>query len=73
MPDFRFLQAEGTKVFEVVRPKRRDQYRCGKSDPIDAELAARAVLAGTATTQPKGADGKVEMRSVPCGLRAALR
>ena len=34
----RFLQAEGTKVFEVVRPKRREQYRCGKSDPIDAEL-----------------------------------
>ena len=34
----RFLQAEGTKVLEVVRPKRRDQYRCGKSDPIDAEL-----------------------------------
>ena len=34
----RFLQAEGTKVFEVVRPKRREQYRSGKSDPIDAEL-----------------------------------
>ena len=34
----RFLQeAEGTKVFEVVRLKRREQYRCGKSDPIDAE------------------------------------
>ena len=30
----RFLQAEGTKVLEVVRPKRRDQYRSGKSDPI---------------------------------------
>jgi transposase len=35
----RFLQAEGAKVLEVVRPKRRDQYRSGKSDPIDAELA----------------------------------
>jgi transposase len=69
----RFLQAEGAKVFEVVRPKRREQYRCGKSDPIDAELAARAVLAGTAIGQPKGADGKVEMRSVPCGLRVAVR
>ena len=34
----RFLQAEGTKVLEVVRPKRREQYRSGKSDPIDAEL-----------------------------------
>ena len=57
----RFLRAEGTRVFEVDRPRRRDQYRSGKSDPIDAELAARAVLAGTATAQPKGADGKVEM------------
>jgi len=57
----RFLQAEGTMVFEVVRPKRRDQYRSGKSDPIDAQLAARAVLAGTATGRPKDADGKVEM------------
>ena len=34
----RFLRSEGTRVFEVDRPKRRDQYRSGKSDPIDAEL-----------------------------------
>jgi transposase len=70
----RFLQAEGTKVLEVVRPKRREQYRCGKSDPIDAELAARAVLAGTATTQPKGADGKVEMiRTLRVTRRSAVK
>jgi transposase len=70
----RFLQAEGTKVFEVVRPKRREQYRSGKSDPIDAELAARAVLAGTATTQPKGADGKVEMiRTLRVTRRSAVK
>ena len=70
----RFLQAEGAKVFEVVRPKRRDQYRSGKSDPIDAELAARAVLAGTATTQPKGADGKVEMiRTLRVTRRSAVK
>jgi transposase len=59
---------------EVVRPKRRDQYRSGKSDPIDAELAARAVLAGTATTQPKGADGKVEMiRTLRVTRRSAVK
>lgn len=57
----RFLQAEGVEVFEVIRPRRRDQYRSGKSDPIDAEAAARAVLAGTATGAPKGGDGEVEM------------
>ena len=33
----RFLCAEGVEVFEVLRPKRRDQYRAGKSDPIDAK------------------------------------
>ncbi len=33
----------------------------GKSDSIDAEAAARSVLAGTATTIPKTADGLVEM------------
>ena len=70
----RFLQAEGTKVLEVVRPKRREQYRSGKSDPIDAELAARAVLAGTATAQPKGADGKVEMiRTLRVTRRCAVK
>ena len=34
----RFLRSEGTRVFEVDRPRRRDQYRSCKSDPIDAEL-----------------------------------
>jgi len=33
----------------------------GKSDPIDAESAARAVLAGTATGTPKHGDDRIEM------------
>ena len=33
----------------------------GKSDRIDAEAAARSVLAGQATATPKTADGAVEM------------
>jgi transposase len=70
----RFLRAEGIKVSEVTRPKRRDQYRSGKSDPIDAEAAARAVLAGTATGEPKGADGKVEMiRTLRITRRSAVK
>ena len=70
----RFLKAEGLQVFEVVRPKRRDQYRAGKSDPIDAEAAARAVLAGTAAGEPKGADGKVEMiRTLRIARRSAVK
>ncbi len=70
----RFLKAQGIRVFEVVRPKRRDQYCTGKSDSLDAEAAARAVLAGTATGEPKGADGKVEMiRTLRITRRSAVK
>jgi transposase len=70
----RFLKAQEIKVFEVIRPKRRDQYRTGKSDPIDAEAAARAVLAGTATGEPKDADGEVEMiRTLRTTRRCAVK
>lgn len=65
----RLLKAEGIPTREVIRPKRRDQYRSGKSDPIDAEAAARAVLAGTATAKPKDTDGQVRMIHA---LRAVL-
>jgi transposase len=58
----------------VIRPKRRDQYRSGKSDPIDAESAARSVLAGTAIGQPKDADGEVEMiRTLRITRRSAVK
>jgi transposase len=70
----RFLRAEGVEVFEVIRPKRRDQYRAEGSDPIDAEVAARALLAGTATGVSKGADGEVEMmRALRTTRRSALK
>ncbi|WP_232108070.1 IS110 family transposase [Streptomyces gossypiisoli] len=55
------LRRHGHKVIEVNRPDRRVRRRRGKSDPIDAENAARAVLAGTATATPKSAAGTVEM------------
>ena len=42
----RYLTAAGVAVAEVERPKLRHRRRNGKSDPIDAETAARAVLAG---------------------------
>jgi len=64
----RHLRAAGISVMEVERPKRRHLRRNGKSDPIDAEAAARAVLAGEAVGEPKSADGKVEMIRV---LRSA--
>jgi transposase len=64
----RHLKATGISVVEVERPKRRHLRRNGKSDPIDAEAAARAVLAGEAVGEPKSADGRVEMIRV---LRSA--
>lgn len=51
----------GHDVVEVARPDRADRHRRGKSDLIDAENAARAVLAGRAEAIPKADDGTVEM------------
>lgn len=42
-------------TIEVVRTDRRDRRLRGKSDTIDAENAARAVLAGQASAIPKSA------------------
>ena len=64
----RYLNSRGISVMEVERPKRRHLKRNGKSDPKDAEAAARAILAGEAAGEPKSADGQVEMIRV---LRAA--
>ena len=44
----RFLTGRGYTVIEVNRPDRSVRHRKGKSDPTDAEMAARAVLAGVA-------------------------
>ncbi len=57
----RFLRRHGRRVVEVSRPPRQGERRLsGKSDPIDAEHAAREVLAGRASATPKLADGVVE-------------
>ena len=56
----RFLADHDVRVVEVLRPDRRDRRSHGKSDTLDAEAAARAVLAGTATNTPKSRDGVVE-------------
>src|SRR3954451_1796026 len=55
----RLLRAEGVHVVEVNRPDRSARRRRGKSDVVDAEAAARAVLAEDATAVPKNADGPV--------------
>ena len=57
----RFLSGRGYTVVEVNRPDRSVRYRKGKSDPTDAEMAARAVLAGVDDATPKSGQGEVEM------------
>ena len=56
----RHLRARGIEVLEVERPERRrrsSRRNLKKSDPSDAEAAARAVLAGEASGVPKSGDG----------------
>ena len=66
----RFLRARGASVLEVNRTSRQHRRRYGKHDASDAEAAARAVMAGTASGEPKGADGAAESLRV---LRVARR
>jgi hypothetical protein len=66
----RFLADYGLTVIEVDRPDRAGRRRNGKSDPLDAESAARAVQSGRATGTPKSRDAQVEMIRV---LRVARR
>ena len=70
----RWLRGRGYMVVEVERPKRQDRRRRGKSDALDAEAAARAVQAGTATARPKTGDGPIEMiRTLQAARRSALK
>lgn len=57
----RFLAGCGVAVVEVNRPDRSVRRRRGKTDTIDAESAARAVLCGGASARAKRSDGPVEM------------
>ena len=61
----RFLIGRGYTVVEVNWPDRSARYRKGKSDPTDAEMAERAVLAGVANATPKSGNGEVEMIRMP--------
>lgn len=55
------LRRHGHRGVELNRPDRGVRHLRGTSDTIDAEAAARAVLAGAASAVPKTADGTVEM------------
>jgi transposase len=71
----RHLTARGIEVLEVERPKRRRSRRhVKKSDPSDAERAARAVLVGETSGVPKSGEGRVEMiRALRAARRSAMK
>jgi transposase len=57
----RALTKAGERVIEVNRPNRIARRMDGKSDRLDAEQIARAVLGQTSTATPKTKSGAVEV------------
>ena len=70
----RFLAAAGCTVIEVSRPNRQTRYARGKSDPVDAEAAARAVLSGEASGLAKVDTDHIGMiRALRVARRSAMK
>lgn len=70
----RFLRSSNVRVVEVNRTSRQHRWKHGKFDAGDDEAAARAVLSGEATGEPKAADGHVEMlRALKIARRSAMK
>lgn len=67
-----FLVAAGGVVFECERPRRRDR-RQGKSDLIDATLAARRLLTGEPLPRPRGGGVRDDLRMLLLERRGAVR
>jgi transposase len=70
----RYLVARDVRVVEVNRPNRQNRRRRGKDDAVDAEAAARAVMAGDAKAIPKAGDGPVEaLRQLRVARNGAIK
>jgi len=70
----RALTEGGIRVVEVNRPHPHLRHLRGKSDAIDAEAAARKVLAGEATAVPKDTTGVVEaIRELKTARESAVK
>ena len=67
-----FLVAAGGEVFECERPRRRDR-RQGKSDLIDATLAAKRLLTGEPLGRPRGGGVRDDLRMLLLERRGAVR
>ena len=68
----RFLERAGVTVYECERPRRQERRR-GKSDLIDAALAARRLLAGERLSLPRGGGRREDLRLLLLERRGAMQ
>lgn len=70
----RWLTDREVRVLEVNQPHKHTRNRRGKSDPVDAEAAARKVLAGEVATVPKDTAGSIEsIRQIRVAREGAMK
>ncbi|MGW2426841.1 IS110 family transposase [Streptomyces sp. NPDC001709] len=70
----RFLSCENIQVIEVNQPDRALRRNRGKTDAVDAEAAARAVLSGRADVTPKTGEGPAaDMRVLRLAKESAVK
>src|SRR5581483_2710077 len=70
----RFLRRMGMEAVEVNKPNRQARHVQGKSDRLDAEQIARAVLAGEGIATPKTKSGPIEaIRVLRVARASAIR
>jgi transposase len=70
----RYLRSAGEDVAEVNKPNRQARHMQGKSDRLDAEQIARAVLAGEGVGTPKTKSGPIEViRMLKVARASAIR
>ena len=68
----RFLECAGVSVYECERPRRQERRR-GKSDLIDAALAARRLLSGEQLSLPRGGGRREDLRLLLLERRGAMQ
>src|SRR6266851_511189 len=68
----RLLQRADVAVWECERPRRQERRR-GKSDLIDAALAARRLLTGEGLCLPRGGGRREELRLLLLERRSAIQ
>jgi transposase len=67
-----YLLAAGISVVEVERPKRADRDRGGKSDQIDALLAAKKVLAHDGLSTPRAGGTRLALQALLVSYRSCV-